>query len=68
MTTDDQFGPLRVAVGRLVKQGYADGMRRAALLVSIAVGKLPEEDKQRLTVLLDQLEEEVLVAEDSASP
>jgi tellurite resistance protein len=63
---EDNLSILRKAVDKLVKQGVADGMRRAAHLIAIAAGKMDAEQRSKLSALVEQLEEEIVVAEDSA--
>jgi hypothetical protein len=62
----DPLQILKAVTDKFVKQGYADGLRRAARLVAIAVGALSAEERLKLSATLDQLEEEIEVAEAAA--
>lgn len=62
----DPLQILRAVTERFVRQGYADGMRRAAMVIAIAVGKLEPGERAKMQATLDQLEEEIAVAEAAA--
>jgi hypothetical protein len=59
----DPLQILKAVTDRFVRQGFADGMRRSATLVAIAVGKLDGEARTKMQAALDQLEDEIHAAE-----
>ena|ERR1700735_2302060 len=63
----DDFAEVQAALNKATQHCYAEGLRRGASIIAIAVGRLDGAAKKAITDVMDQLELELHEAEEAAA-